>query len=358
MLRDPDRRVLLARFLQIPPALLGLDWRLVVHEDNLGTHANPPAYAQETSLEDSFYHNEDTLAMAWDAIYTGRSAEFAERFERRLLKLIRLVDSISGPDKEAWLGLLCQYYQVAVGYAQHRGSGPAYHQLALDRCNLALQIARETDDTELLASSYYMLADIYRSSGDYVSARDAAAQSMRSIEYVGNPAQGNILMISADMASRLSIRDPQATLELRNWQDKALTIAYKGDLEPDRTFIRFNRAAIHHERAKTLLRGFEADPTQSQLVKETQSELRLAWEGLTPDVSEWQMYFLETEARLHLVLRDLEASAKQGIASLKAARNHTSLKGERQVRVLYSDLQKLDASNPYVCNLGMQLGLF
>ncbi|MGH2479291.1 MAG: helix-turn-helix transcriptional regulator, partial [Ktedonobacteraceae bacterium] len=38
MIPDFGRRVLLAKLLKIPPALLGLDWRLVVFDENTGEH--------------------------------------------------------------------------------------------------------------------------------------------------------------------------------------------------------------------------------------------------------------------------------------------------------------------------------
>ena len=34
MTNDQERRIFLAKLLKIPPALLGLDWRLVYYQDN------------------------------------------------------------------------------------------------------------------------------------------------------------------------------------------------------------------------------------------------------------------------------------------------------------------------------------
>jgi len=105
MLRDPERRVFLAKLLKIPPVLLGLDWRLVVYEDNTGTYKKPAGYAEEVWFEDAYYHYVDTLELTQGA-FGGNRSGLADRFERRLLKLEKLVKNISGPDREAWLDLL------------------------------------------------------------------------------------------------------------------------------------------------------------------------------------------------------------------------------------------------------------
>jgi hypothetical protein len=47
-----------------------------------------------------------------------------------------------------------------------------------------------------------------------------------------------------------------------------------------------------------------------------------------------------------------------GIDALKATRAAQSQKGEAQVRSLYFDLKTLDEHNPYVHNLGVELGIF
>jgi transcriptional regulator with XRE-family HTH domain len=64
VLRDFQRRVFLAKLLNIPPALLGLDWRTVVYEDNTGNHSHPLLSTDEAWLEDSYYHYEDSNTMS------------------------------------------------------------------------------------------------------------------------------------------------------------------------------------------------------------------------------------------------------------------------------------------------------
>jgi transcriptional regulator with XRE-family HTH domain len=358
MLRDLERRVFLAKLLKIPPALLGLDWRTVLFEDNTGTHATALTQVDEIWLEDSYYHYEDSLVMTWDLIYSGRFIQIADRFERRLRKLNTIARQLSGPEKEAWLGLLCQYYQTSLWGTQHHGKGETSKLIALQRCQTAIQIAREIEDNELLAGAYYRLADIYETYEEPELARENAQKALQYAEQVGSPTKGSLYLRAADTCSCFALNDTTLITEIRNWQDKALNIVYKGNLEPDRSFVRLNHAAVHHERAKTLLRFYQARPGEKQLLWDAQNEMKLAWETLTPDLAEWQMYFFATDARLYLAEHDLEGAARLGLNALHSAREVQSNKGEGQVRSLFLELRQKDENNPYVCNLGVELAMF
>lgn len=358
MLRDPERRVLLAKLLKIPPALLGLDWRMVLYDDNTGERTHGLSPADEAWLEDSYYHYEDSLAMTWDLIYSGRFSQIAERFERRLRKLDSTVRTISGPEKEAWLGLLCQYYQTAIQTPQYQGKTDASRLLALHRGQTAVQIASEIEDNELLASSYFRLAGIYEGYGDYQRARGQAQLALQYANLARDPTRGNIYLRIADITSRFATQNQPLMAEIRNWQDKALDILSRGNLEPDRSFFRLNFAAVHHERAKTLLRFYQNQPAEKQLLQEARSEMKQAWETLAADLTIWRMYFLVTEARLYLTEANLEGCAQLGLNALNAARVHQSNKGERQIKALFLELRQRDRCNPYVCNLGVELGMF
>src|SRR5579871_6557345 len=63
---DHERRIFLAKMLKIPPALLGLDWRLVVFENNKGEHKDPISHMVELIEEDAYYAYEDILIMGYE----------------------------------------------------------------------------------------------------------------------------------------------------------------------------------------------------------------------------------------------------------------------------------------------------
>src|SRR5947209_1160123 len=99
--------------------------------------------------------------MAWDMFYSGRLLAIADRFERRLRKLKKIVENVPEADKEAWLSLLGQFYQVSMLLAQYRGMDDANKKRALDDNALAIQIAKDTDDVELLSASLFRRAGTY-----------------------------------------------------------------------------------------------------------------------------------------------------------------------------------------------------
>ena len=357
MTHDQERRIFLARLLKIPPALLGLDWRQVFYEDNTGTHNNPLEHLTDWLEEDTYYHYEDTLVMAWDMYYNGRLLAIADRFERRLRKLKKLVEHSPAPDKEAWLSLLSQFYHLSTVLAEYRGMDDANKQRAFQENELSRQIATEIDDPELMALFLVRLTSIHLTQGNHELAKQAVQGALAYIEQVGAPLKGRIQLIAAEAHARFAANDETLARQIRQWQNKTLNMVYKGDIEPDRSFLKLNLAGVHHERAKTLLQ-FHTFRPEKELLQDAHHEMRLAWAALTPDLTEWRVYFLLTEAKLYQAERDLERSVKLGLDALKAAKTMQSQKGEAQVRSLYLDLYKLDEHNPYVHNLGVGLGIF
>lgn len=93
-------------------------------------------------------------------------------------------------------------------------------------------------------------------------------------------------------------------------------------------------------------------------MRDAHDEIKLAWDALTPNLADWRMYFFSTEARLYMAEYDIEGSARLGTDALHAAREAQSNRGEKQVRKLFVELRRQGESNPYVCNLGVELGMF
>jgi hypothetical protein len=70
------------------------------------------------------------------------------------------------------------------------------------------------------------------------------------------------------------------------------------------------------------------------------------------------MDYTITEARLLLVEREYEQSAKIAKAALNIAQVANSSKGVSDVGTIHTLLNELAPQNPYVCNLGVELGRF
>lgn len=357
---DIERRIFLARMLKIPPALLALDWHNVFD----GEHSSPDHMA-DLIVEDSFYHYEDTLVMAWEITWNGRRAEIDDRMQRRFNKLIKIVEQAPETEKEAWKGLLGRYYHFMAVIDLARGADAEHKKQALQANASALRLAKDVDDVEQLALSFIFRADIYQDLECYTRAKGWMNAAMEYVERVRAPLMGNIYLRSASVYTPYVVGDEKLATQIRKWQDRTLNLVHKGRIEYDSTFLKLNRAAVHHERAKTLLQFHELKykdaklpPTDTKLLRDARNEMNLAWKAFTPDLTEWSVYFHLTEARLFAAEHDLEGSAKSGKAALKAAREMESQRKDDQVRTLYFDLRARDARNPYVHNLGLELGIF
>ena len=146
-------------------------------------------------------------------------------------------------------------------------------------------------------------------------------------------------------------------------------------LENDGTFLTLDLYAIHHERAKTLLRfalfhtnddelinqlkntHVRANP---QMLKDAQNALVSAKKHLhfKSDSFTKEMDLSITEARIYLVAREYEECAKMAKMALQFAQKSYSQKGMAEVKQIYLLLHQLAPMNPYVANLGVELQIF
>jgi len=359
MIHDHERRIFLAKMLKIPPALLGLDWRLVASEDSARFHEQFTDPLLEMAIEGNYYHYEDTLAMAWELLYNGQLLNIADRFERCLRKLKNMVQQVPERERDAWKSLLGQYLNLETQIILHRGGNGAQGHEALRVNGEALKLAAGTEDTELIALLLISRASIHADHEDPAQAKGAAQAAMDYINKLRVPLSGNIYLASACYLASYTVNDATLEKEIQGWQEKALNLVYKaaGKMEPDNSFLKLNLAGVHHERAKLFLQLHQNHPNRGFL-KDARRELALAWDTFTPDITEWAVYFHLTEARLFESGHDLEASAKAGIAALQVAKTTHSKKRESGIQQLYSDLLHTDPHNPYVHNLGVELGIF
>jgi transcriptional regulator with XRE-family HTH domain len=358
MINDHERRIFLAKLLKIPPALLGLDWRLVTYQDATGTLTEPFSQMAELIEEDGYYQYEDLLVMGWECRYAGRLAEIAPRIERRLRKLIVITKQAPVSQQEAWQYLLCQFYQLHTGIMRHRGTDDSNKKNVLYENKQAVQIATDLEDKELLVASLVRGSGLHMGYGNYDLAQEAIQGAVERVEHVRTPLKVNVYLVAANANAIYTAGDETLQKQIQRWLDKALTLVYKGKIEQDSSFLKPNRAAVHHEKAKTLLQFSRLHPTNKKYVKDARNELNLAWEGLPLDLTVWRMYFSLTEARLFVAEHDLEGGAKMAVQALEVAKLMGSKKGEAQVATLYRDLMGLSKTNPYVHNLGVQLGIF
>jgi hypothetical protein len=357
---DIERRIFLAKLLRIPPELLGLTVHSVLDDKNIEGYTDTLKQMTELAEEDSYYAYEDILVQGWECVYNGRAFRIASRIDRRLRKLIELTKNVPLLDQEAWQYLLCQFYQLHTSITKRTGTDEETKKNVLRGNEETIQIAKGLDDARLLASSLLRSSSYHMEYDQYDLAKQDIQAALDRIKQLGTPLKINVYLFSANAHARFTGNDTTLEDDVKRWQDTALTIVSqsKGKTEDDGSFLRPNLAAVHHEKAKTFLQFYTLHPKNPQHLKDARRELNMAWAALTPDLAEWQMYFALTESRLFLAEHDIEGSTKMAIQAVKQSRFVRSMQGEGQVRDLYFQLKQRGKTNPYIDNLGVELGIF
>jgi len=349
---DHERRIFLAKMLRIPPALLGLDWRLVAFENNKGEYQDPISQMVDLIEEDAYYAYEDILVMGHEYIHNGGPIDVAYRVDRRLRKLVEITRHARSTDADAWKTLLCRYYQLSTRIKQQCLRDD---MAASTHASLAVELAIDLQDAELMASAFVNSACTNDQQGKLDEARKDIASAMEYVDRVRNgPLKGNIYLESANINTPFAASDSALQNQCKIWQDKAANILYKGVVEPDESFFKFNLSAVHHEKAKSLLHWQKTRDERNAV----RNKLTTAIETLNPDLNVWKAYYFMTEAHLNLADHDIEGSARSAKDALKIARTMHNKIEEENVRIHYYELHKQAPNNPYVCNLGVELGIF
>jgi transcriptional regulator with XRE-family HTH domain len=359
-LNTPDsveRRMLLAKLLRIPPALLALDWRFMVYPNNNSQQENNFTDMLSLLQEDTFALYEDILIMGRNSLDNGGPLETAYRIDKRLKKLVTIVQNSSEIDREQWQSLLCRFFQLSTSFALRNMD----KKRALSDAGYAIEIAKELDDAELLASTFYRRSRVHME--HRVTATDEAqkykylelakADVLAALSYterVRTPLKGSIYLIAAEVEAFYAINDISLRKQCEKWQEKAANLIYRGKTEDDGTFLKLDTTALHHEKAKSLL--------SFNRLQEARNELTTAWKTVTPGLLTWHINMHLTEANIYKAEHDLEGSARSGIEAYKLAKAMQAHKRVAEVEKLFFELQQLGDTNPYVCNLGMLLGLY
>ncbi len=363
-----ERRMVLARLLQIPPCLLALDWRFMAYKDNTVDHESPFADMVGLMEEDSYDFYDDLLVVGWESTYKGGSPQTATRITKRLHKLEKLTERTPPTEREAWLSLLCRYYQLSTRFARDRIDT----YMALSHSQKAIDLANTLKDIELIAASHFRRIRVYMDLYEFAKKLPENQQSQQAMQYldaarydanvaleyaerVRNPLKSNIYLIAAEVNSLYAQNNKRLQDQCDTWQKKVANMVYREKVhyENDGTFLKMNITAVHHERAKTLMKFTH----RKGALKEARNELNTAWKTLTPDLTIWRVNLHITEAQLNLLEHDIEGSAQAGLEAYKIASVMQTRNEEEKVRNLYTNLQTIAPNNGYVCNLGLQLNM-
>jgi DNA-binding XRE family transcriptional regulator/predicted transcriptional regulator len=365
-LADMNRRIFLCKLLKIPPGLLGLTWPSLRAEEETKF---PHVMAMSEMLQENAYAlYEDVLIFAHTST-DKYSPAAAYRFYKHQQELEQIVKQAPEIEKDAWKDLLSRFYQHSTFIAQHHKQD----EQALSLANEAVNIAVSLNDTELVGASLYRRSRVHLIQNRYDAAKKDIQESLDKAERARGQLKGSSYLLAAEINALYAEGDEKLKAQCRKWQDDAAKLIYKGKVEEDGTFLTFNLYAIHHERAKTLLRfalHYTTDnelATQlkrkhvradKELIKDAKGALITARKHLESTGKRKEMYLSITEARIHLVAREFEECARVAKQALQSARKAHSQQGIEEIKQIYAILHQLDARNPHVAHLGVELGIF
>lgn len=365
-LADMDRRIFLCRLLKIPPGLLGLTWASV--RDDRSALSDMSKGITELLEENAYALYEDILTFA----HTSRdkySPTAAYRFYKHQQELEQIVARVSAIEKDAWQDLLSRFYQHSTFIAQHHKRDKE----ALAFAHKAVSLAEPLHDLELLGASLYRRSRVYFIQKKYRQATDDITSALEKAKRVRASLKGSSYLLAAEIHALYAEGDEKLQTQCRTWQEHATKLIYNGKVEDDGTFLTFSLYAIHHERAKTLLRFALFHTTDEELIerlknthisanknllRDAKNALMTARKHVGTSSTRKEMYLSITEARILLVAKEFEECAKIAKIALQFARQSHSQQGIEEVKQIYEILHQLVPKNPYVANLGVELKIF
>jgi DNA-binding XRE family transcriptional regulator len=365
-LADMKRRIFLCKTLKIPPVLLGLTWASLVDGESTFTHQQQPI--SELLHENAYALYEDILIFAHTSM-DKYSPPASYRFYKHQRELEQIVKHVSEREKDPWQDLLSRFYQHATFIAQHHRQD----KQALFLANKAVALAEPLHDEELVGAALYRRARVHLIQNRSSLARDDSMRALDKAKRARAPFKGSCYLLAAEVNALYAQGDEVLKTQCRQWQDNAAKLLYNGEGEDDESFLTFNLYAVHHERAKTLLRFaffhmndselMEAIQTKQssadkELLREAKNALNTARKHLEAGSTTREMYLSITEARAYLIAREYEECARIATTALQFARKAHSKQGMEEIKRIYTMVSQLAPKNPYIAHLGVELGIF
>ncbi|HEU5383355.1 MAG TPA: helix-turn-helix transcriptional regulator [Ktedonobacteraceae bacterium] len=367
-LTDMDRRIFLCKLLKISPALLGLTWHSVIGENEAETFNHAFNNFKDLLEENAFALYEDILIFS-NTSSDKYSPAATYRFYKHQQELEQIVKQAPEIEKNAWQELLSRFYQHSTFIAQHRKND----ETALALADKAVALAMPLQATELIGAALYRRSRVHLIQNRPGQAKEDIQGALDKVKRMQAPLKGSTYLLSAEVNSLYAGENEKLRTQCRVWQDNAIKLLYNGKVEDDGTFLTFNLYAVHHERAKTLLRFalFYANDHElvekltnpyvkanDALLKEAMNAILNARKHLGSSGFTREMYLSITEAKIYLVRKEYEESAKIAKVALQFAYQAHSKQGTEEIKQLYRMLRQLAPRNPYVANLGVELKIF
>jgi transcriptional regulator with XRE-family HTH domain len=290
-----SRRILLAKVLQIPPALLGLS-SVVMDDETETTPSTPLLLGEETMMKPqniAFY--ETMLTLSWEFYYTSSIERAATNIDFCFEMLNKEATTATGIQKDQYDAIRCRFYRLAALIARER--------MDIDKAatliDEAVSLATRLKNAELIAASIIGRIRIrYHQKQQEQALQDA----QRICFYADNdllrdPLKGKCYQMAGEAQAYLAGNDRALQDKSLVYFDKARRTARTGNLAPDGSFVKTDLTSISIERAKALrlFRRFN----------EAHNAFAIARKNLSPELTRWQVNLLIEEAKTYFEEGDI-----------------------------------------------------
>lgn len=337
------RRELLIAILDIPPALLGLD---ALHRFVRGSQVfklDEPRLPRHVTLnQEKLTRYGSLIPSYWDAHYTGSTSFKA--VEKIIHTLRSMVAYVTENQQEQIKKLLCHYHQLASDIARDQGDLGT----ALAHAHLAITLAENTDNNELMAAALYRKGLIYFDLRNLSAAANDLDDALPFARSARPQLKGMVYMEAGRFRAHLaqsSIDQVQACRLL----DQTENIVRQGQLEEDECYVNLDRGRYHIGRAAT----FIALHRPSEALEELDDADRLT----KPEYIRRHAYIDILRARAYFVQKQFDFAtdlASDALSSCLAINSECNI---ADITELHNSLAQTSFSNsPTVVQLGLMLG--
>lgn len=258
---NPKRREILARLLDIPLFMLGIENTVLISTAPQSTLESVLRYvSRPRNLNIAEYAI--ALDTFWNKYNIGKAQDVMPDAIKRVNNLHHAIPYVSSNEKESLLRLLCGYNIALANIAQSR----RHFSLVAKLINNALSIARENGYYDIQADALVIQGHTYRNQADTYPDREnsalvtryltAALQNYTAIaeieQFIGPKVRDFSKMMTALTQSLLAQDNADVIQSLKAFDavEKRLDITQK---ESGSRVIRFNTGDYHYDRASTLM---------------------------------------------------------------------------------------------------------
>jgi transcriptional regulator with XRE-family HTH domain len=329
------RREALAGILGIPALLLKL---------RLPATGYPPIASFDHIHPHTMQAYEDVLSLAWEAFYTSSAQRSARTVSYWQQHLVTTIESTYGISQDELRALYCRFLQLGSVIARDRRD----HGEALREGNVAVDLAFELTNAELIAASLYRRAKIYVDRHEYDLAVKDAEAALSYAARSRDPLRCYVSVFLAEVYSLLDPADKQLQRKsLSLLDDVGRTVRAQGTLDGDGSFAKVDLPGLMMIRGDVFRRHGNIEAAQNALL--------IVREGLPPEFTRWRGNLLISEAQLCYADHDVIGACDLALDALDIIEATRSNSNRAKIEQLYVSFA--GKNHPRVRDLGERLGL-